>query len=52
VIFVLFFKSLGERLRPFFCAWLQLLPDGIYRRIEHLAMEHLANKRISLEKQD
>jgi hypothetical protein len=50
--FRIIFQEPRRTFATFFCAWLQLLPDGIYRRIEHLAMEHLANKRISLEKQD
>jgi glycosyltransferase involved in cell wall biosynthesis len=50
--FRIIFQEPRKTFMTFFCACLQLLPDGIYRRIEHLAMEHLANKRMSLEKQD
>ena len=50
--FRIVFQEPSRTFMTFLCAWLQLLPEGIYRRIEHLAMEHSANKRMNLERQD
>ncbi len=43
----IFLQEPSRTLTTLICAWLQLLPERIYRRIEHLAIEYFGNKPMS-----